>query len=51
MNFQFHTPFLSNSNQYHPDNLITLTSNLPDPTISVRTVDEVLKAIEQGKVM
>ncbi len=49
MNFQFSLPSLPEPPQCIPNQLIQLTSNLPEPTISIPSVDKVLAAIEQGK--
>lgn len=49
MNFQFSKPPISKTTQCGPNQLIQLTNKLPDATISIPTVDKVLKAIQEGK--
>ena len=49
MNFEFSIPSLPEPPKCIPNQLIQLTSNLPEPTISTPSVDKVLAAIEQGK--
>ncbi|MCF2147911.1 EH signature domain-containing protein [Desmonostoc muscorum LEGE 12446] len=49
MNFEFSIPSLPETPQCSPNQLIQLASNLPDPTISIPSVEKVLEAIEQGK--
>jgi hypothetical protein len=49
LNFEFSIPSLPEPPKCIPNQLIQLTSNLPEPTISTPSVDKVLAAIEQGK--
>ncbi|MBD2197548.1 MULTISPECIES: EH signature domain-containing protein [Calothrix] len=49
MNFQFSVPPQTETPKFSPNKLIQLASTLPNTTISIPTVDQVLAAIEQGK--
>ncbi|MDP5338061.1 MAG: EH signature domain-containing protein [Nodularia sp. (in: cyanobacteria)] len=49
MNFEFSLPSLPEPPKCIPNQLIQLTSNLPNATTSIPSVDKVLAAIEQGK--